>query len=149
MTSLPTRSQLNSAEEFFASFAGSAYADGGVVEIDDPYLHEGHEGVVVVSERALQKHFELWLRGNWTEIVDYMVTSEFVLEDEPTIEDGQCDRDDAHGEHYWTDHLVAGSDIDYHCAGIKAHPNTAIGGRHDGKPAMYGQIDLAPLLGGE
>lgn len=146
MTSLPTRSQLNDAMEFFASFAGSAYEDGGIVEVDDKWLHEN---TVDMSERSMQEYIASWLRGNWSEIVDYMVYSDCALEDTPVIEDAQCDRDDAHGEHYWTDKRVVAPDVDYHCAGIKAHPNTAIGGRHDGQPAMYGQIDLAPLLGGE
>lgn len=33
-------------------------------------------------------------------------------------------------------------------AQVEAHPNTTIGGRHDGKPAMYGQIDVGALTGG-
>ena len=66
-------------------------------------------------------------------------------------ENWPCDRRDAHGPHPISeDEMPAWSDgIKFpDCPGVKAHPNTTIGGRHDGQAAMYGQIDVGPLTGG-
>lgn len=67
-----------------------------------------------------------------------------------------CDRREAHGPHpaTWTQRAHEGTAAtttetgDYDCPGVQAHPNTSIGGRHDGQPAMYGQIDVGHLTGG-
>lgn len=56
-----------------------------------------------------------------------------------------CARHEAHGSHTVKVDTVTG----YQCPGVQAHPNTSIGGRHDGQPAMYGQIDVGHLTGGE
>lgn len=138
MTStLPTRSQLEDAMEFFASFAGSAYKDGGI-----GHLEIGGRPPVACDERALQTYVEKWLREHWSEMVDCMVESHCALEDHDIPEKG-CPRTEeprieAHGAHYWDASQFqkilgpAGGDLqEFHCDGIKAHPRCMIvGGRN-------------------
>lgn len=133
--SLPTRSQLNGALEFFASFAGSAYDEER--RIDIPIADEERLGshlrvehgrtIIRIPERALQESIEEWIRQHWTEVVDYMVDSECALEDPEPIEDKPCDREDAHGPHYWTEHQFA-QDVEFHCEGLSVHPRCMIAG---------------------
>lgn len=65
-----------------------------------------------------------------------------------------CDRREAHGPHP-VPCVEVGFDVcddllceeEHPCPGVQAHPNTTIGGAHDGQPAMYGQIDVGSLMG--
>jgi len=131
--SLPTRSQLNGALEFFASFAGAAYKDGGgLVEINP--IH-------AVPERAVQEYIERWLRANWEYIVDEMVDVGFVLDDPQVLEVRPCPRPTAHRDHPWAqlgEQAVNLSKVplpngwdeaeQFQCEGVRAHPATMIGG---------------------
>lgn len=146
-TTLPTRSQLEDAMEFFASFAGSAYRDDEDAELDTGLTIqalrarvrvEGFHTVISLPEEVVQRHVEKWLREHWSEMVDCMVESSCALED-VAIPERPCPRAEephleAHGGHYWDASLfpevfgpAGGALIEFHCDGIRAHPLCLIG----------------------
>ena len=143
--SLPTRSQLNGAMEFFASFAGAAYEDGGLVELETgltlPALRnlivtQGNRTTICLPEEMVQGYIERWLRANWEHVTDDMVDAICALEDPVAIEDRQCPKVTAHGEHYWDvsdfpEHYMGPVGVEWHCEGIKAHPRCMIMGGRD------------------
>lgn len=83
---------------------------------------------------------ERWLREHSASIVDQMEIDGTV---HGKLWSLPCGKEEAHGGHYWSNY-----EAEWNCDGIKAHHNTAIGGRHDGEPAMYGQIDVSQFTGG-